>query len=226
VDLLGFKWAFVIPTCSLALLVQGRCFEQKHPKDRLVFINAKKFKGLHVIDKMVDEIGVRRLISSPESYETNYLSAPKDPNEFYENLASEYGPSITLRTAFTWVRLQGFSDAIVHRLIYYWDKIGLWTDWKLLMLHRPPQKSAWKREIRDFHKKYGVRAHPAFLMLSEAHIPSNPLPVHDEGTIVNYIGPLLKDTPALGVDFSSKEQEYHQWIEDMISRIREWNLGS
>jgi hypothetical protein len=223
VDLLGFRWAFVIPTCSLTLLVQGKCFEQKHPNDRLIFVNASKSKGLHLVDKIVDDIGARRLFSSPESYETNYLSAPKDPKEFYSTLSSKYGASMTLRDALTWVKLQGFSDAIVHHLIYYWDEIKLRTDWKLLMLHRPIQKSAWKREIHSFHKKHGVRAHPAFLMLSEAHIPSNPLPVHDEGTIINYIGPLLKDTPALGVDFSSKEQDYHQWIEVMARNIKRWN---
>jgi len=220
IDMLGYTWAYAIPTASLTLLARTRCFEKRHHQDRLVFINASKTKGLHVVDKLVGMVGRIKKFSAPEKIELDYLGATtKDPQEFFKDLKVHYGTTeVTLDQARAWVALQGFSDAIIHDLHYYFGEHELLTCWQRLMLHRALKKSAWKREIRDFHRAFGVRAHPAFLVLKRAHLYGAEMPVHDREQIERYLAPMMRDTPAQGIDFAKKEQDYHEWVAKMLEK--------
>jgi hypothetical protein len=125
---------------------------------------------------------------------------------------------LTLDQARAWVILQGFSDAIVHELHYYFGAHELLTCWKCLMLHCSPLESAWKREVSDFRREFGVRAHPAFLVLNRAHILGGEMPVHDKAFVEKHLEPMMTDTPAQGVNFAEKEQHYHQWVAKMLEK--------
>lgn len=220
IDMLGYTWAYAIPTPSLTILAKTKCFEKRHHLDRLVFINASKMKGLYIVDKLVGMVGRKKIFSAPEKVELDYLGATtKDPQEFFQDLKAHYGTTeVTLDQARAWVVLQGFADAIVHELQYYFGEHDLLTHWERLMLHRTLKKSAWKREIREFHKEFGVRAHPAFLVLKRAYIGGLEMPVHDRERVEKYLAPMMRDTPAQGVDFAKKEQDYHEWVAKMLER--------
>jgi len=220
IDMLGYTWAYVIPTASLTLLARTRCFEKRHHQDRLVFMNASKTKGLHVVDKLVGMVGRIKKFSAPEKVELDYLGATtKDPQEFFKDLKAHYGTSeVTLDQARAWVALQGFSDAIIHDLHYYFGENELLTCWERLMLHRALKKSAWKREIRDFHRQFGVRAHPAFLVLKRAYFANLEMAVHNRELVEKFLAPMMRDTPAQGVDFAKREQDYHDWVAKMLVR--------
>lgn len=220
IDMLGYTWAYAIPTASLTLLARTHCFKKKHHQDRLVFINASKMKGQHIVDKLVGMIGRRKIFSVPEKLEMDYLGATtKDPQEFFRDLKAHYASAeLELDQARAWVILQGFSDAIVHELHYYFGEHELLTCWECLMLHRSLRTSAWKREIREFHKAFGVRAHPAFLVLKRAHILGGEMPVHDKAFVEKHLVPMMRDTPAQGVNFAEKEQDYHQWVAKMLEK--------
>jgi hypothetical protein len=177
-------------------------------------------KGQHIVDKLVGMIGRRKVFSAPEKLEVDYLSATtKDPQEFFRDLKGHYSNAeVELDQARAWVILQGFSDAVVHELHYYFGEHELLTHWECLMLHRSLRRSAWKREIRDFHKEHGVRAHPAFLVLKRAHILGGEMPVHDSAFVEKHLAPMMIDTPAQGVNFAETEQDYHQWIAKMLEK--------
>jgi hypothetical protein len=220
IDMLGYTWALCVPTVSLTLLNNIHCFEKHHHQDRLVFINAAKMKGLHIVEKLVGWAGRRIIYSPPEKLELEVLSATtKDPKKFYEDLKAHYGTTeITVREANAWVRLQGFSDATVSELHYFYGESQLLTIWERLMLHRSVLKSAWKKQIRDFHRDFGVRAHPAFLVLTRAYLAGLEIPVHDKRLADEHLAPFLRNSYPLPVDFAEKEKDYHEWVAMMLEK--------
>jgi len=220
VDMLGYTWALCIPTVSLTLLTNIHCFDEHHHQDRLVFINAAKMKGLHIVDKLVGWAGRRLIYSSPEKLELEVLSAvTKNPRKFYEDLKAHYGTTkITMAEARAWVRLQGFSDATVSELHYFYGENELLTQWERLMLHRSLRLSTWKKQLRDFHREFGVRAHPAFLVLKRAYMFGVEVPVHDKRIAEERLAPLLRNTFPLAVDFAAREKDYHEWVAKMLER--------
>jgi hypothetical protein len=219
IDMLGYSWALCVPTVSLTLLTNIHCFDPHHHQDRLIFINAAKMKGMHIVDKLVGWSGRRILYSAPEKLELDVLSATtKDPNKFFEDLKAHYGTTpITLQEARAWVRIQGFSDATVTELRYFYGETELLTIWERLMLHRGLH-SAWKKQIHDFHREFGVRAHPAFLVLKKAYLAGLEIPVHDRKLVEEQLAPMLRNTYPLPVDFAVKEKDYHEWVAKMLER--------
>lgn len=70
----------------------------------------------------------------------------------------------------------------------------------------------------NFCREFGVRAHPAFLVLKRAYIAGLEIPVHDKKLAEEQLAPMLTNTYALPVDFAEKEKDYYEWVAKMLGR--------
>ncbi len=215
-DLIGWNYAAYIPTVNLDILPATQVFNMRHPLDRIRNIEASAERGKFVSERSADEWGTVTDYSPSHRFDMHRLNGPEDNREYYgfQGITSDFA----LRHAREWFHRQGVRNATVRIIKYYSHQQRMSTTWKSFMLHRREELSALKRELREFHRRYQARSHPAILMLEEVDIAGERIMAHDDQTLTEVILPAFDNLP-LRINFWEGEHDYHQDIIRILKRM-------
>ena len=215
-DIIGWHYAAYIPTVNLDVLPAIQVFNMRHPEDRIRFILASAERGKFFSERSGDEWGTVTDYTPSHRYEMRRLNGSEDDVEFYSYRGNTN--NFALRHAREWFHRQGVRNATVRTIKYYSHQQRMTTTWKSFMLHRREELSALKRELREFHRRYQARSHPAILMLEEVDIEGARIMAHDNQTLTEVIMPAFDNLP-LRINFWEGEHDYHQDIVRILRRM-------